>query len=172
MRREYEPETSKQGHYAGPATRVAAYVVDLALSVGLFALSVAALLFLLELVTSYDVETDQVPPWNSAMIFAGWLFVYFGGSWAASGKTAGMALLGLRVVDRDGSDLEPWRGFLRAPALALSIAPAGLGCIGVVFGRENRGLQDVIAGSVVVYDWDARSARLRFLARRRTPVVQ
>ena len=115
MRREFEPETSKQGHYAGPATRLAAYVVDLALSVGLFALTVAVVLFLLELVTSFDLETDQLAPWIGAIIFAGWLFLYFGGSWAASGKTAGMALLGVRVVDRDGSDLEPWRGFLRAP---------------------------------------------------------
>jgi hypothetical protein len=78
----------------------------------------------------------------------------------------------LRVVDRDGSDLDAWRGWLRAPALALAIAPFGLGVLGVVFGRENRGLQDVIVGSVVVYDWDARAARLRFLARRRAPVVQ
>ena len=170
--RQVTPEPSKQGHYAGPATRIAAYVVDLAISVGLFVLAIAVVLFLLDLVGSIDIDTDKFPGWVSVVLLAGWLFVYFGGSWAASGKTAGMALLGLRVVDRDGSDLESWRGFLRAPALALSIAPFGLGCVGVVIGRENRGLQDVIAGSVVVYDWDARAARLRFLARRRGPVVQ
>jgi uncharacterized RDD family membrane protein YckC len=170
--RQATPETSKLGHYAGPATRVAAYVVDLAISVGLFAVTIAVVLFLLDLVGSIDIDTDKLPGWLSVVLLAAWLFLYFGGSWAASGKTPGMSLLGLRVVDRDGTDLESWRGFLRAPALALSIAPFGLGCIGVVIGRENRGLQDVIAGSVVVYDWDARAARLRFLARRREPVVQ
>ena len=170
--RQATPETSKLGHYAGPATRLTAYVVDLAISVGVFVVAVAITLFLLDLVTGFDFETDGLPPGVSAILLAAWLFLYFGGSWAASGKTAGMSLLGLRVVDRDGTDLESWRAFLRAPALALSTAPFGLGCIGVVIGRENRGLQDVIAGSVVVYDWDARAARLRFLARRREPVVQ
>jgi len=38
--------------------------------------------------------------------------------------------------------------------------------VGIVIGREHRALQDVLAGSAVVYDWDARTARLRFLARR------
>ncbi len=170
--RKATPETSKLGHYAGPATRAAAYVVDLAISVGLFVATTAVVLFLFALVTSFDLDGDEIPPWVSAVLFAAWLFLYFGGSWAASGKTAGMSLLGLRVVDRDGSDLDSWRGFLRAPALALSISLFGLGLIGVVIGRENRGLQDVIAGSVVVYDWDARAARLRFLARRRESVVE
>jgi uncharacterized RDD family membrane protein YckC len=170
--RDRTPEPSKLGHYAGPATRVAAYVIDLALSIGVFAGAVAVILFLLDLVSSFDLDQDEIPPWVSAILLGLWLFLYFGGSWAASGKTAGMSLLGLRVVDRDGSDLDAWRGWLRAPALALAIAPFGLGVLGVVFGRENRGLQDVIVGSVVVYDWDARAARLRFLARRRAPVVQ
>jgi uncharacterized RDD family membrane protein YckC len=170
--RQTTPETSKLGHYAGPATRAAAFIVDLALSVGLFTLTVAVVLFLLDLVTGFDLDTAKLSPWVSAVLFALWLFVYFGGSWAASGKTAGMSLLGLRVVGRDGGDLESWRGFVRAPALALSIAPFGIGVIGVVIGRENRGLQDVIAGSVVVYDWDARAARLRFLASRRERALQ
>ncbi|MCW2907826.1 MAG: hypothetical protein JWL68_2615, partial [Actinomycetia bacterium] len=31
--------------------------------------------------------------------------------------------------------------------------------------REHRALHDLIAGSCVIYAWDARAARLRFLAR-------
>jgi len=31
--------------------------------------------------------------------------------------------------------------------------------------REHRALHDLIAGSAVIYAWDARAARLRFLAR-------
>jgi hypothetical protein len=31
--------------------------------------------------------------------------------------------------------------------------------------REHRALHDLIAGTAVVYSWDARAARLRFLAR-------
>jgi hypothetical protein len=42
----------------------------------------------------------------------------------------------------------------------------GLGLIGIAIGQEHRALHDVAAGSTVVYDWDARAARLRFLAKR------
>jgi hypothetical protein len=31
--------------------------------------------------------------------------------------------------------------------------------------RERRALHDIIAGTAVIYEWDARAARLRFLAR-------
>ncbi|MGH3277214.1 MAG: hypothetical protein ACRDNZ_23155, partial [Streptosporangiaceae bacterium] len=32
--------------------------------------------------------------------------------------------------------------------------------------REHRALHDLIAGTAVIYAWDARAARLRFLARQ------
>mgnify|MGYP000216910185 CR=1 FL=1 len=35
-----------------------------------------------------------------------------------------------------------------------------------VFGRHRRALHDKIAGTAVVYSWDARGARWRFLARQ------
>jgi hypothetical protein len=37
-----------------------------------------------------------------------------------------------------------------------------------VLGRRRRALHDVIAGTVVIYSWDARAARLRFLSRSST----
>ena len=37
--------------------------------------------------------------------------------------------------------------------------------------REHRALNDLIAGTTVVYAWDARAARLRYLARQAEPVV-
>jgi uncharacterized RDD family membrane protein YckC len=160
------PEPSRIGAYAGPVTRALAYLVDVAISVIVFEVTVAVAVYLVDLVTHADVQTDDVPSWLAALVFGAWLWVYFGGSWAASGKTAGMALLGVRVVKDDGSPLERWRGIVRAPALLLSLMTFGLGLIGIVIGRRNRGLQDVLVGSVVVYDWDARVARLRFLARR------
>jgi uncharacterized RDD family membrane protein YckC len=161
-----EPQTTRLGHYAGPVTRAVAYIVDVTISIVVFETVVAVCFELINIVFHADAHTDDVPTWISALILATWLFVYFGGSWAASGKTAGMALVGIRVVDGDGAALDRWRGLLRAPALALSLLTFGIGLIGIVLGRRHRGLQDVIAGSVVVYDWDARAARLRFLARK------
>ncbi|HEY8216973.1 MAG TPA: RDD family protein [Acidimicrobiia bacterium] len=161
-----EAQPTRLGQYAGPVTRAIAWLLDVAISVVVFDATIAVCLFLADLLTPADVRAGDVPEWLAAILLGGWLFAYFGGSWAASGKTVGMALLGLRVVNGDGSMLERWRGFLRAPALALSLLTFGIGLVGIVVGRRHRGLQDVIAGSVVVYDWDARSARLRFLARR------
>jgi len=75
-------------------------------------------------------------------------------------------LLGIRVVRRDGHDFDFRRAFVRALVYPLSFLFLGLGLLGAVFGRERRTLHDVAAGSTVIYDWDARAARLRFLARR------
>jgi uncharacterized RDD family membrane protein YckC len=36
----------------------------------------------------------------------------------------------------------------------------------ILFRRDRRALHDLIAGSAVVYGWDARAARLRFLAKQ------
>ena len=99
------------------------------------------------------------------MVFAAWQFFYFGYSWAASGKTFGMAVLGIRVVRADGAWAEPWRGVLRALVFPLSFLLFGLGFLGILVQREHRALHDLIAGTAVIYAWDARAARLRFLAR-------
>jgi uncharacterized RDD family membrane protein YckC len=163
------PEPSKYGHYAGPVTRLLAFLVDVGLSSVIFAVFVSVTFYLFNFIAQTDAHPDDLPSWLTIIIFGSWLFVYFGGSWAANGKTAGMALLGLRVVDRHGVRLRPWPALLRAPALGLSLCTFGIGLIGIVIGREHRSLQDVLVHSVVVYDWDARVARLRFLARQGEP---
>jgi uncharacterized RDD family membrane protein YckC len=76
-----------------------------------------------------------------------------------------MAALGVRVVRADGKGLDPWRGVLRALVFPLSFLLCGLGFLGILVQREHRALHDLIAGSAVIYAWDARAARLRFLAR-------
>ncbi len=37
--------------------------------------------------------------------------------------------------------------------------------VGILVGDRRRALLDVIAGTAVIYSWDARAARLRFLSR-------
>jgi uncharacterized RDD family membrane protein YckC len=48
----------------------------------------------------------------------------------------------------------------------LSIVVFGLGFIGILVQRERRALHDLLAGTAVIYSWDARAARLRWLARQ------
>ena len=159
------PETM-QGHYAGSVSRFAAYVIDVAVSSGLFAAGLALVSY------AAQVVTGQVIGWNRqdvlvAVLLAAWQLLYFGYSWAAAGKTFGMAVLGVQVVRADGMIIDPWRGVLRALVFPLSFLLFGLGFSGILVQREHRALHDLIAGTAVVYSWDARSARLRFLSRSR-----
>ena len=161
------------GQYAGAASRFLAYAVDVVVSWALYTLGVAGVTFVIKIVTGRSVTWH---PGNSiivAAIFAAWEIAYFGYCWAAGGKTPGMALLGVRVVRADGTEIDPWRGVVRAFAFPLSIIVFGLGFAGILLQREHRALHDLIAGTAVVYSWDARRARLRSVARaaRRSPPV-
>jgi uncharacterized RDD family membrane protein YckC len=155
---------SSQGHYAGSVSRFLAFVIDLVVSAGLAALGLAATSLVAQVVTGHSVS------WNRtnvvvAIIFAAWEFFYFGYSWAVSGRTFGMAVLGVRVVRADGHGLDPWRGVVRALVFPFSFLFFGLGFLGILVQREHRALHDLIAGTAVIYAWDARAARIRFLAR-------
>ena len=156
---------SSQGHYAGSVSRFAAYVIDLAASAGLFALGLAGTSLVAQIVTGHQVSWSRTNI-VVAVIFAAWEFFYFGYSWAVSGRTFGMAVLGVQVVRADGQVLDSWRGALRALVLPLSFLLLGAGFLGILVQREHRALHDLIAGTAVIYAWDARAARLRFLARQ------
>lgn len=158
------PDPVLRGHYSGFVSRFVAYVVDSATTTGVFMLALAAISFASSVVTGSPVSWSR----NEAAVaigYAGWLFLYYAYSWSANGKTFGMAVLGVRVVSEDGGVAGPRRGIVRTLAFPLSFLIFGLGFAGILVGRERRALHDVIAGTVVVYTWDARTARLRFLAR-------
>ena len=78
---------SVQGHYAGSVSRFLAFLIDVVVSAGLFALGLAAASLAAQVVTGHSVS------WNRtnivvAIILGAWEFFYFGYSWAASGRTA------------------------------------------------------------------------------------
>ncbi|MGH7735249.1 MAG: RDD family protein, partial [Gemmatimonadales bacterium] len=151
-------------HFGGAVSRFVAYVVDLGTSTGVFMLALAAISFAASIIAGHSIS------WNRsnlpvAIIYVAWEFVYFAYSWGASGKTLGMALLGVQVVAADGSEAGPRRAVLRTLAFPLSFLLFGLGFTGILFQRDRRALHDLIAGTAVVYAWDARAARLRYLDR-------
>jgi len=154
------------GNYAGPVTRLAAYVIDAFASVAAYGLVLSLVAFLWQLVSRDDLT---LPGQDSLVWLIGlglWLFFYFAGSWALAAKTPGMAVLGLRVVQRDGGDITGRQAVVRTLAFPLSFLLLGLGFIGLVIGKERRALHDVIAHTTVVYYWDARAARWRLLSRQ------
>jgi uncharacterized RDD family membrane protein YckC len=153
-----------QGHYAGAASRLAAYLIDQGV-LGLMFLAASA-------VVSYSIDLFlpdnggwEAPTWVVASLYGLWYVAYFAIPWSVSGKSLGMLVVGIRVVRGDGSALGGPSALVRALVLPLGFVTAGLTFIGIVVGRRHRALQDCAAGSVVVYDWDARAARLRVMAR-------
>ena len=161
---------SYQSHYAGAVSRFAAYAVDVVLITVAFELGLAGFSYCVQIVTGHHVD------WNRsgvvvAVLLAVWQFVYFAYSWAVGGRTPGMGLLGVRVVRADGTTLDPLHAVLRALVFPLNFLLAGLPLLLILIQREHRGVADFIAGTAVIYSWDARAARLRFLATRQAEVA-
>lgn len=141
------------GDYAGAATRLAAYAVDVLVSTVVLAALVVGFVAVVDIVTGAEIHL-QVPSEVGAPATAVWLFLYFFTSWATTGKTPGMALLGLRVAQHDGGTIGTRQAAVRTLAFPLSFI-GGLGFIGIVIGRRHRALHDVIAGTAVVYGSEA-----------------
>jgi uncharacterized RDD family membrane protein YckC len=160
------PESSLVGHYAGPVTRLAACALDVLILNFTFVAGVSALLWLLGFLGGTQIETDDLAPWLSIPILTLWVFLYFWIPWSLSGSTPGMAIVGIRVVRRDGQPVDRAHAALRVITWPLSLLTLGLGFLGILVGREHRALHDVLAGTAVAYAWDARAARIRFLAQR------
>jgi uncharacterized RDD family membrane protein YckC len=142
---------SAQGRYAGSVSRTAAYVIDLIVSLVAFELALTAISFVAQVITGRGIS------WHRGsivviIIYVLWQFIYFGFQWAADdGKTLGMALLGVHVVQADGTKLRPWRGWVRSLTFPLGFLTLGLGFLGILMQREHRALYDLIAGTAVVY---------------------
>lgn len=160
-----KPVEGRQGHYAGGVTRLVSFAADVGASWGLFTLGAAAIAFSVQLVTGqkFSLTNYQLASLIAAVV---WEFLYFAYQWALSGRTIGMAVFGIRVVAADGTTIGTRQAVIRTLALPLSFLLLGLGFLGILTNRHRRALHDRLAGTAVVYSWDARAARLRWLARQ------
>jgi uncharacterized RDD family membrane protein YckC len=161
-------ETTRQGHYAGAISRLAAIFVDVIIAWWTLLLILAGINAAISLVAGHGIK------WSSfqvagAIIVVLWYPLYFAYQWSLSGKTLGMALFGLRVVTAEGGVITARQALVRTLMLPVSIICFGLGLVGIVLRTDHRAWHDRAAKTCVVYDWDARAARLRWLARRREP---
>ncbi len=153
-----------QGHYAGFVSRFAGFAADSGVSTCLFLAGLAATTFALGVITGHTVSWSRTSPIVFA-VYVVWLFIYYAYSWGAFSRTVGMALLGVRVVRADGDGLGPRRAVIRTLAFPFSFV-LGLGFLPVLLRQDRRALHDLVAGTAVVYSWDARGARLRSLAHK------
>lgn len=162
------PVAGRQGNYAGAVTRLVAFAADVGASWGVFTVSLAAITFAIQLVTGKKIDLTQghISAVIVLIALVVWEFIYFAYQWTLSGKTVGMALLGIRVVGTAGDAITGRQAVIRTVTLPLSFLFFGLGFLGILVNRDRHAWHDRMAKTVVVYSWDARAARLRWLAKQ------
>jgi uncharacterized RDD family membrane protein YckC len=154
------------GHYAGAVSRATATVLDLLLIATIFTIGLAGVNLLTTSFWGVSVHNALAATIAVAVL----AFCYAFGFLAVAGRTPGQGIVGLRVVRSDGGPIRPGQALRWVVAFPISVVPAGLGFVPIVFHREHRALHDLIAGTTVVYDWGERPAELpgplsAFLAR-------
>lgn len=151
--------TRVSGYYAGPLSRLLAYLIDS------FVVFTGAGLITTIIIGSINVvlEADLQWDWRAGVLgfvaFSIWFFLYFWVGVAISGRTPGMSVLGIKVVEREGPPVRPSHAAIRALVMPISIATV-VGVLGIVFDAKQRALHDVAAKTAVVYDWGDRPAEL------------
>jgi uncharacterized RDD family membrane protein YckC len=138
-----------EGRYAGVVSRGVAFVADALIVV---VVSVGCLAGI-QLISSVLAGTWSrvLSGASGPLLFlgpAGLLVLYNASFWWLTGRTPGMALLGLRVLRSGGRPV----GWPRAVVRALAFAFLGWGILWSLVDRRRQALHDKLAGTVVVYD--------------------
>jgi uncharacterized RDD family membrane protein YckC len=147
------------GHYSGAVSRLLAAILDVVFIFVSYTLGVAGLNLLLSLFTNVSLNSNPSAP-KATIALLSWAFVYTFGFLVIVGRTPGKAIIGMRVVAKDGGPLHGGRAFVRVLMMPLSFLLFGLGLLLIIFQRQHRALHDLIAGTAVVYDWGERPAEL------------
>lgn len=158
-----ERTTGRQGNYAGVVSRSLAFGLDIGAAWGIYTLGAAAVSLFWQLISGHSIQTGHHAI-AASIILGAWAFFYFAAQWALSGQSLGMAVFGIRVVRTDGSAIGGKHAVVRALVLPVSVAIVFLGFVGILTNRRRKAWHDHAADTVVVYDWDARAAHLRWLA--------
>jgi len=148
------------GHYAGPISRLLAFVVDLLIYWTGFILGALGVEFVLELFFRVELDASAQRSAVRVVFLTLWAFVYLWTSLALAGRTPGMGIIGLSVVTREGGPISGRQAFIRTIVFPFSFLFFGLGFLGIFFSPERRALHDAAAGDAVVYDWGDRQAEM------------
>jgi uncharacterized RDD family membrane protein YckC len=135
--------------YEGLVTRSIAFAVDAAV-INLVAIAVGAVVGLAVSVLSVPdaVKTALVAIGGAAYIV--WSVAYFATFWSTTGQTPGDRLMQIRVCRANGERLSVRRSVFRLGCLVLAAIPLFAGFLPILFDDRRRGIQDMLAGTVVV----------------------
>ncbi len=142
----------RQGLRAGVVSRTGAMVIDMAYVAALLGigyLGVAGFRFLRS-PARFTFPEATLP--QAAVVGCVVAVIVLTISWTGNGRTAGMRLMGLRLLGPGGVDIHTARAFLRA----VTCVAFPLGLFWSAVSKRNASLQDLLFGTSVVYDWHMR----------------
>jgi uncharacterized RDD family membrane protein YckC len=144
--------------YVGLVTRAVAFVIDAALIL-LVELIIGVSGVVIITVLHLPKEVNAILAVLGGIIYIVWSVSYFVGFWCATGQTPGARVMQFRVLTPEGKVVGPRRGLIRCFGLLLAALPLFAGYVLILFDHQRRGLQDRMAGTVVV-----RTAQLSIAA--------
>lgn len=154
--------------YAGLVTRGMARVVDVAL----LAVLVAGAVWLVQQILGIDpARCPEVREWWNLRARLCGVMPYVVVLWGVvvpplyrilflttAGRTPGMGLMGLRLLRADGRPVGLRQVVKRIAAFYVTL---GLGSLLIPLTERRRALHDILAGTVVVYDWGDHALDVR-----------
>lgn len=137
--------------YEGLVTRGIAFAIDAAI-IDLTAIVVAGGVALALSVLSVPKDSvDTILIVAGGALFLAWSVGYFVTFWSTTGQTPGSRVMRITVRTADDGDvLRPGRATVRFAGLVLAAIPLLAGFVPILFDRRRRGLQDMLAGTVVI----------------------
>lgn len=141
-----------QGRNSGIVSRACSYAID---EVFVF-LSFALFLTLAQEVFSIvQEEALNIPEWIYALIYFFYGVTYNFFSYFLIGRTLGMVIMGLMVINQNGKWLGPVRCFIRALLVSSGLLNLPSLIIGLL-RKDRRHFFDLVCSSSVIYSWNAR----------------
>ena len=160
-----ELNRSLAGTYAGPMTRLVAFLLDvliLIIAVGVISSFTINAIDLFGLSDAINLYLTSGGPLSTGLVILvtafNFLVVsgYFIISWNWTGATIGDTVFGLRVVNKHGGRVSFFRAILRLIGAYISAAVLFIGFIWALFDGRRQGWHDKLGGTFVLYDWPAK----------------
>jgi uncharacterized RDD family membrane protein YckC len=147
----------RQGLHAGVVSRTTAMVIDIAyvaVLIGAAYLGYCAFRFLRN-PRAFTWPVISSTQFITAALIVAAIALAIG--WAGIGRTAGMRIMGLRIVGRSGTTL----GFTIALLRAITCVVFPIGLFWSAVSKRNASVHDLVFRTSVIYDWQARVPRTK-----------
>ena len=136
---------------AGGVTRGVALVIDVVIVNAIALVGSVVLGLVLSTLVPGEQSLDLPTVLVSATAWIVFVGGYFAGFWALVGHTPGMRLMGLEVTTTAGEPVGLARACARVGGMVLAAIPFGAGFLLSLVDDRRQGLQDKVAGTVVLY---------------------